>query len=48
MFYEEGNLVFVDIWVLNMIRYLNVWEILYLYGDLFCGRVLVNLVDLIE
>lgn len=48
MSYEEGNLVLADTWALNTTRHPNVWEILYPYGDLPCGRVLVNLVDLTE
>ncbi|KAG2328392.1 hypothetical protein Bca52824_011120 [Brassica carinata] len=43
---NEGNLVLADTWALNMTKNPNVWELLYPYGDLPRGRVLVNLVDL--
>ncbi|KAH0926054.1 hypothetical protein HID58_018310 [Brassica napus] len=36
---NEGNLVLADTWALNTTRHPNVWEILYPYGDLPCGRV---------
>ncbi|CAN6889691.1 unnamed protein product [Brassica oleracea var. botrytis] len=36
---KEGNLVLADTWALNTTRHPNVWEILYPYGDLPCGRV---------
>ncbi|XP_048637062.1 serine/threonine-protein phosphatase BSL1 homolog [Brassica napus] len=36
---NEGNLVLADTWALNTTRHPNVWQILYPYGDLPCGRV---------